>query len=246
MKCSKCHGPMRKIDRRDEMAELNEDATDGQMADYFAAENSGDHGAWNLGIVEYYCPKCKLYSQVVNDELPNYYTLIEAWHEKAAEGDTFSRFVFQYLAFIAHIKNNLFYDTPSDRLAIQRLKRSDGIGDDYVKRVIDDEDLRQCWDEVITELAKKPLHNSSTDPDYPEIDKWWNSSGDHPNPDSELPEGKVHSFRDWPNMVEYWYSVRNNLFHGGKNPNAGRDPFLVEHAFVTLRALVENEILARH
>jgi len=44
-------------------------------------------------------------------------------------------------------------------------------------------------------------------------------------------------------MVEYWYSVRNNLFHGGKTPNIGRDAFLVEHAFLTLRALVENELL---
>lgn len=246
MKCNKCHGAMRKIDRRDEMAELNEDATDGQMADYFAAELSGDYGAWNLGIVEYYCQKCKLYSQVVNDELPSYYPLIKAWHEKAAEGDTFSRFVFQYLAFIAHTKNNLFYDTPNDRLAIQRLKRDQGIGGKYITRVRNDSDLQQSWNEVITELSNKPLHNSSTDPDYPEIDKWWNSFEDQPNADSGLPEGRVHSLEDWPNMVEYWCSVRNNLFHGGKNPNIGRDAFLVEHAFVTLRALVGNEMLGKH
>ncbi|MES9828069.1 MAG: hypothetical protein ABW201_07385 [Candidatus Thiodiazotropha sp.] len=212
------------------------------MADYFAAELSGDHGVWNLGIVEYYCPKCKLYLQVVNDELPNYYPLMEAWHQKAAEGDTFSRFVFQYLAFIAHIKNNLFYDAPNDRLAIQRLKRSDDIGRNYVKMVLEDEDLHQCWDEVITELANKPLHNSSTDPDYPEIDKWWNSSEDHPNTDSDLSQGRVHSLDDWPNMVEYWCSVRNNLFHGGKNPYSGRDSFLVEHAFQTLRPLMNIEL----
>lgn len=234
---------MRKIDRRDEMAELNEDATDGQMADYFAAELSGDHGAWNLGIVEYYCPKCKLSLQVVNDALPNYYPLIEAWHDKAAEGDTFSRFVFQYLAFIAHVKNNLFYNAQSDRFAIQRLKRDQGIGGEYIKRVINDGDLQQSWNEVITELVNKPLHNSSTDPDYPEVDKWWNSFDDQPNKDSGLPEGRVHSLDDWPNMVEYWYSVRNNLFHGGKNPNIGRDAFLVEHAFVTLRALVDKLFL---
>ena len=233
---------MRKIDRRNEMAELDEDATDGQMADYFAAEYSGDRGAWNLGIVEYFCPKCNLYSQVVNDELPSYYPLIEAWHENAAEGDTFSRFVFQYLAFIAHIKNNLFYDAPSDRIAIQRLKGEDRICHAYLETVASDKDLNQSWSEIITELERRPLHNSSTDPDYLEIDKWWNSSEDRPNAESELPEGKVHSLVDWPNMVEYWYSVRNNLFHGGKNPNTGRDAFLVEHAFVTLRALVENEL----
>lgn len=33
MKCSRCQRPMHKIDRRDEMAELDDSATDGQMAD---------------------------------------------------------------------------------------------------------------------------------------------------------------------------------------------------------------------
>lgn len=238
MKCNKCQRLMLKIDRRDEMDELNEDATDGQMADYLAAELSGDNGAWNLGVVEYYCPKCRLIFQIINDELPSYYPLIKAWHEKAAEGDTFSRFVFQYLAFIAHIKNNLFYDAPSDRIAIQRLKRTHGIQQTYVKLIKEDEELLQSWNAVISELEENPLHNSSTDPDYPEIDKWWNSSGDQPNKGDNFPEGRVLSLEDWPNMVEYWYSVRNNLFHGGKDPNIGRDTFLVEHAFMTLRPLV--------
>ena len=45
MKCTKCNRTMAKIDRRDEMADLDEDTTEGQMSDYFAAELSGDHGA---------------------------------------------------------------------------------------------------------------------------------------------------------------------------------------------------------
>jgi len=243
MKCNKCQRLMHKVDRRNEMAELDEDATDGQMADHLAAEYSEDHGAWNLGIVEYFCHKCNLYTQVVNDELPDYCPLIQAWHEKAVEGDTFSRFVFQYLAFIAHIKNHLFFDAPSDRVAIQRLKREDRIGHAYLEAVAGNGDLHQIWSEVIIDLERRPLHNSSTDPDHPEIDKWWNSLENDPNRNSDLPTGRVLSLEDWPNMVEYWYSVRNNLFHGGKNPNIGRDAFLVEHAFLTLRVLVENELL---
>lgn len=234
---------MPKIDRRNDMDELNEDATDGQMADYFAAELSGDNGSWNLGIVEYHCFKCDLVFQIINDELPNYHPLITAWHEKAAEGDTFSRFIFQYLSFIAHIKNNLFFDTLNDRMAIQRLKREDGIKHSYLNMITNDNDLLQSWKEVIKELETSPLHNDSTDPDYPEIDKWWNSSQDQPNSGNRLPKGRVLSLEDWHNMVEYWYAVRNNLFHGGKNPTIGRDVFLVEHAFVTLRALVENEFI---
>lgn len=50
---------MRKIDRRNELAELADDATEGQMADYLAAEFSGDNGAWNIGIVKYICLDAK-------------------------------------------------------------------------------------------------------------------------------------------------------------------------------------------
>ena len=243
MKCNKCERPMRKIDRRDEMAELNDGATGGQMADYFAAEESGDWGAWNEGIIEYHCKDCDLYLQLVLDELPNYRPLIEAWHDKAAEGDTFSRFVFQYLAFIAHIKNELYFDAPSDRMAIQRLKRDSKIKHAYLHIVKNNDDLRRYWNEIIKELHAKPLHNSSRDPDYPEIDKWWNNTEDRPSEKHESPKGMVHSLEDWSNMVEYWYSIRNNLFHGGKNPNIDRDALLVERAFLTLRALVHNEFI---
>lgn len=245
MKCHKCQRPMNKIDRRDEMDELDEDATEGQMADYFAAELSGDNGAWNIGIVEYFCPKCKLYSQIINDELPSYYPLIRAWHERAAQGDTFSRYVFQYLSFIAHIKNNLFYDAPNDRIAIQKLKREERIQHAYLNVVSNNIDLAKCWHKIISELEIKPLYNSSTDPDYPEIDRWWNIDQDSLNTESDLPKGRVHFIEDWQNMVEFWYSIRNNLFHGGKNPNSGRDAFLVEHAFLTLRPLMEIELNKR-
>lgn len=245
MKCSKCLNPMNKIERRNELDELGEGATEGQMADYFAAEVSGDNGAWNIGIVEYFCPRCNLHIQVVHDELPSYYPLIEAWHEKAVKGDTFSRYVFQYLAFIAHLKNNLFYDVRSDRDAIQKLKRDSGICHEYLDRVEREADLNKCWNQVITKLAERPLYNSSSDPDCPEIDKWWNSSEERPNTGDDLLGGRVHSLDDWSNMVEYWYSVRNNLFHGGKNPNANRDAFLVENAFQTLRPLMDMELKKR-
>src|SRR5258706_161841 len=101
MRCPDCRSTMRKTDRREEMAELDEGATDGQIADYLGAELSGDHGAWNLGIVEYRCPNCSLCVYVQGDALPNYMDLIAGWHLKAAEEeDYFSRFVFEYLAFI--------------------------------------------------------------------------------------------------------------------------------------------------
>ena len=105
------------------------------------------------------------HTQLISDNLNCYCPLIRAWHEKAAEGDTFSRFVFQYLAFIAYVKNILYFDVSSDRLAIQRLKRDERIRGCYLDRVSQDEYLQKCWAEIIEELNRKPLHNSSYDLD---------------------------------------------------------------------------------
>lgn len=233
---------MRKIDRRNELADLMDDVSDGQLADYLAAELYGDNGEWNIGIVEYLCPRCEAVVQVINDELHNFNPLIAGWHVKASEGDCFSRFVFEYLSLIAHLKNNLFYNANSDRAAIQALKRDRRIGQDYQESIQADSDVRGAWNEIIEELEDRPLRNSSLDYENPEIDKWWNTVDDAPNREDDPPKGRVLSLSDWPNMVEFWYGVRNNLFHGGKEPNIARDVFLVEHAYVTLRQLMNIEI----
>lgn len=234
---------MVKTDRREEMAELYEGATDGQIADYLAAELSGDRGAWNLGIVEYHCSKCGLWFEVQSDALPNYMDLIVGWHLKAAEEDDyFSQFVFEYLAFIAHIKSNVFYAVPSDRQVIQSLKRDKVRQARYTDRLRSDKNLTEVLRRLLKELKERPIHNSSVDLDYPEIDKWWNSSGSSPSTDETSPRGVIHSVDDWENLVEFWYSVRNNLFHGGKNPHAKRDAFLVEHAYKTLKVFMDVEV----
>jgi len=227
------------------MAELEEDATEGQLADYFAAELSGDFGAWNLGLIEYTCPKCGIVIQLQHDVLPNFVNLIRGWHEKAREeGDYFSRFVFEYLAFIAHLKNHVFLGPLSDRHAIQSLKRDQVRCAGYAQRVKIDGYLRGVLYRLLEELEQRPLHNSSHDFDNPEIDKWWNCSDPQPKVDDPLPKGILRSIDDWENLVEFWYGVRNNLFHGGKDPNVRRDLFLVEHAYKTLRAFVEIELEA--
>ena len=89
MKCRKCKKNLSKVDRREEMADFDEEATDGQMADYFASELSGDNGAWNISIIEYYCPKCDLWYQVQGEVLPDYKELILGWHQKANEEISF-------------------------------------------------------------------------------------------------------------------------------------------------------------
>ena len=101
MKCENCNQKMNKVDRRTEMTGLVDIATEGQMADYLAAELSGDHDAWGIGVVEYQCPNCSRIYQSISDELKSYDPLIASWHSKAKEGDFFSRFVFEYLGFVA-------------------------------------------------------------------------------------------------------------------------------------------------
>lgn len=242
MRCSDCRSTMRKVDRRNEMADLDEGATDGQMADYFAAEYSGDNGAWNLGIVEYRC-KCGLCVYVQTDALPNYMDLIVGWHLKAAEEDDyFSQFVFEYLAFIAHVKSNVFYKAPSERQVIQSLKRDQIRQARYAQQVNSDAGLMEVLRHLRAELNGRPLHNSSYDLDYPEIDRWWNSSGPAPSDDQTSPRGVIRAVDDWENLVEFWYSVRNNLFHGGKHPQDSRDAFLVEHAYKTLKVFMDAEV----
>ncbi len=243
MRCTSCGSILRKTDRREELADLEEDATDGQQADYLAAELSGDHGAWNIAIVEYHCPKCNRWIQVQQEVLPDYKELILGWHQKATEEDDyFSRFVFEYLAFIAHVKNNLFFEETSDRNVIQSLKRDPIRQGRYAQRVRSDKHLLGVVQHLVGELKESPLRNSSLDLDNPEIDRWWNSSGLRPNADETSLKGLIRSVDDWENLVEFWYSVRNNLFHGGKNPNVKRDCFLVEHAYETLKVFMDVEL----
>jgi len=243
MKCNECGKNMLKVDRRLEMAELDENATEGQIADYFAAELSGDMGAWRMGIVEYKCGECGTTLEMIDDSLENYNALIIGWHNKAKRGDYFSKYIFEYLAFTAYLKSRVDLDSSTDRATIQKLKRDERLKKEYLDRIKNDTefDLQGTWIALIEELERQPLHNSSRDYDYPEIDGWWNTSGGRIE-ESKIEEGVIHSLNDWENMIEFWYGVRNNLFHGGKDPNLKRDLFLVEHAFKTLNAFMKIRI----
>ncbi len=226
------------------MADFDDEATDGQMADYLAAELSGDNGAWNIGIVEYHCPYCLTTIELISDQMNDYGPLVFRWHQKAKEGDYFSRFVFEYLAFIAHLKNNLFISATSDRNAIQLLKQDAVRESTYLQTVNGNKSLSEMWQSVIAELDRNPLHNTSHDFDSPEIDAWWNSIGNEPDRKDRSQKGIVRSLSDWESMFEFWYCIRNNLFNGGKDPNIQRDCFLVEHAYRTLSIFMDNEIAA--
>ncbi|MBM4305405.1 MAG: hypothetical protein FJ123_01605 [Deltaproteobacteria bacterium] len=173
----------------------------------------------------------------------DYKRLIRSWHLKASEEDYFSKFVFEYLAFIAYLKTQSPYDKSSDRSAIQSLKRDDEIKNEYLIKVENDINLNSSWLATQDELKEKPLGNVSRDPDNTEEIVWWNCSRgqlrDKTEEEWTKEAGVLHSLEDWENMVEFWYSIRNNLFHGTKDPEVKRDKKLVEFGYKTLSPLMQ-------
>lgn len=174
---------------------------------------------------------------------PNYKSLISSWHRKAeVEEDYFSKFVFEYLAFIAHLKKNVFIDSSNDRSSIQRLKQYGQYQQAYIEKIRQEQMFSADWNHIIIELNRQPLSNPSLDETTEQL-RYWNCS--HEQPDDQTNEerarrkGVIHSLDDWENMVEFWYLIRNNLFHGSKNPENERDQFLVEHGYKTLKELVQ-------
>ncbi len=173
----------------------------------------------------------------------NYESLIKNWHRKATrQTDVFSKFVFEYLAFIAILKTQLFREM-DDRSSMQHLKREDSIKDIYLNKVHSTKQLSGDWKVIIDELNRVGLGNTSRNPfEAQEID-WWNCSHDHINQKTTVElnrlTGLLYSFEDWENMAEFWYSIRNNLFHGTKDPEIERNRLLIEYGYKTLRPLVK-------
>ncbi len=174
----------------------------------------------------------------------DYDQLIKNWHTKASEGgDYFSRFVFEYLSFIAFLKKRKYIESNNDRTAIQSLKQDEDICGAYLATIQKNTELIDAWNEISAELTKKSLANVSANGDGVEEIKWWNNSSTTLNnttqENHELAKGVLYGLDDWGNMVEFWYSIRNNLFHGGKDPQEERDRLLIENGYKTLSPLVK-------
>ena len=67
MKCEKCGSDMRIINHERIMVEMDDDATEGQIADYEAAELSEDFGEWGATEITYMCIKCGNVLGVIED-----------------------------------------------------------------------------------------------------------------------------------------------------------------------------------
>lgn len=224
-----------------EMSEPDEDATEGQIADHLAAELSGDMSNWGMGVVEYVCNRCHTTLEVISENLKDFDHLIKRWHERTRSGDYFEKYIFEFLAFNVYLKTHVGMTARNDRDAIDQLKQRRDLKQRYMRMIESEQEplLRNAWLEVIDELKKQPLRNSSRDYDYSEPVGYWTRADGSGREKDNSQKGIVHALTDWANMIEYWYAVRNNLIHGGKDPTLKRDIFLVEHAFITLNAYMK-------
>ncbi len=174
----------------------------------------------------------------------HYDKLIKNWHIKASEEDYFSKFVFEYLAFIAFLKKKKFTICKTDRDAIQRLKLDNQIKKVYLDKIPKIKELFSAWNNIITELREFRLGDASRSGDEVSEIKWWNCSHlqfyDKTDKEERKTKGVIHSLDDWENMVEFLYTIRNNLFHGSKDPEDQRDQIIVKNGYIALRELVEN------
>jgi hypothetical protein len=170
-------------------------------------------------------------------------SLITKWHNKAKEQDDFfSQYVFEYLSFIAHIKSNSGLDTPSDRNCIQELKGNETIKQQYLSLMQKDKELKDAWMKIKGEFDKIHLGNASNNLNEVGECKWWNCHqpqlGQATVEEKQNIKGAINSLDNWSNMIEFWYIIRNNLFHGAKSPENERDLFVMEYGYKTLSKLM--------
>lgn len=156
----------------------------------------------------------------MKDKQPNYDRLIYSWYKKSTEEDYFSKFIFLDLAFVALLRKKYFVNSKIDRDAIKAIKKADKIKSTYLEFIKKDREIEATFEALIRELKKEPLKNVSRN-------------------NGKIEELSIKDKEDWENLIEFIYTVRNNLFHGEKNPEEFRDWSMVYYAYGLLKPLVE-------
>ena len=155
----------------------------------------------------------------------NFERLIRNWHSQVIEQpDYFAKFVFEYLAFIAYLKRIKHFQG-DDRSTIEQLKQDSNTQRQYSKVIERDPELQQTWHTVISELSRCPIKNVSR-PN--QLSLHWRGNV----------AGVINSVDDWSNIIEFWYTIRNNLFHGDKDPESERDMLMAQYGYSTLAPLI--------
>ena len=156
----------------------------------------------------------------------NFRDILQGWHKKAKrqKQDPFASFVFEYLAFIFYLRKIKYTKVKSDKDAILEFKKDTTISQDYLNLIKKDVKLKKTWKKLIKILKEQPLRNETRE---------------------NMESLKINSEEDWEHMVDFWNFIRNNLFHGEKDPKGERDIILVSYAYETLSPLIGRIILKK-
>lgn len=153
-----------------------------------------------------------------------YADLINQWFIYSTRGkNIFTKYIFLYISFCAFLSQPA---PENDRNLIERVKNASDAKEYYINLINNDPRLRRTLLELIGILTNQPILNST-----PSRRNYWNGQN-----------GVISGIEDWSNLVEFWYRVRNNLFHGHKSPDLERDQKLVTFAYKTLRPFMKNFI----
>src|SRR5260370_19026594 len=135
-----------------------------------------------------------------------YPDLIKQWFERSqSESDIFTKFIFLYISFIAFLTQE--NSGKRDREIINSLKHAKDVRSYYLSLIQNNSELRATVQNLVSKLRKQPIRNDTS-----RNNTHWKG----------IDDGVIQDETDWENLVEYWYRVRNNLFHGHKEPEFER------------------------
>jgi hypothetical protein len=146
--------------------------------------------------------------------------LVLKWYYRG-QLDYFDIYINLFISYNAWFKK--VTELSEDRAAIERLKTRTGIWDEYLAG-----NAMHGLDEPFAEIAAitqaEPLKNLTGG------NRHW--------------DGIVKNDSDWQGLIEYWYRIRCNLFHGTKSPEDDREVKLVKLAHESLNVFM-SEIVSR-
>lgn len=147
-------------------------------------------------------------------ELMDHRSQIELLHNKASEGDIYSRFNFEYLSFVAYLNTKLYLESATDVESIQKLKNDKELRAEYMALISYHRLLKKVWNSLIEESQQNLIDQKYA----------------------------VQNLEDWENMIEFWINTRKKLYNGENFLKHSEDQTLVEQAYYTLSFFMDNQV----
>jgi hypothetical protein len=148
------------------------------------------------------------------NELMDHHSQVVLLHNKASEGDIFSRFNFEYLSFLAYLNNNLYLESATDIESIEKLKNDKGLRAEYMALISYHRLLKKVWNSIIEESQQNLVDQNNG----------------------------IQNLDDWENMIEFWSQTRKKFYDGESALKNTENQVLVEEAFYTLSFFMVSQI----